>query len=152
MRASSAVFVLLFLCFTVGVGAQTGPTTLTTQPAAPTHLTPVSLVVSYCCPAYDELRLARSGSTFYIVYNDICVATCLPSSATYDLGPLPAGTYTVRHYRFDESPAAAEVLGTFVVGPAPAGAAIPTLGASSLALLALLLVASAVLVLRRRAS
>lgn len=147
MRASSSAFVLLLLWITAGASAQ--PPTVTTQPAAPTHLTPVTIVIPFCCPTYDSSTIVRNGSTFDVAYYPDCVATCLPSTATFNVGPLPEGTYTVRHFPFDH-PEAIEVIGSFVVG-APGPATIPTLGVSGLALLALLLAAGALLILRRRA-
>lgn len=148
VRASSNAFVFLLLWTTAGASAV--PPTVTTQPAAPTHLAPVTIVIPFCCPAYDSSTIVRNGSTFDIAYYPDCVATCLPGAATYDVGPLPAGTYTVRHFVYDH-PETAEVIGSFVVG-APGPATVPTLGASGLALLALLLVGSALLTLRRRIS
>ena len=146
MRASSGVFVLLFLWATAGASAQ--PTTVTTQPAAPTQLTPVTIVLSNpCgCPMYGS-PIVRDGFTFDVPYGEGCLSACLPTTRTYAVGPLPAGAYTVRHFLHDQ-PATAEVIGSFVVGPP---VPIPALGASGLALLALLLGVSALLTLRRRA-
>jgi hypothetical protein len=144
VRASSGIFVLLLLCATAVARAQ--PTTVTTQPAAPTHSTPVTIVLfnSCGCPWYGE-PIVRNGFTFDIPYGDSCLSACMATTTTYDVGPLPAGTYTVRQF-LEVQPATAEVIGSFVVGPAQ----VPALGAGGLALLALLLAASALLVLRRR--
>jgi hypothetical protein len=143
VRVSSGVFVLL-LWATVGASAQT---TVTTQPAAPTHSTPVTVVLfnSCGCPAYLP-EIFRDGFTFDVPHTDGCLTACLATTRTYDVGPLPAGTYTVRQF-LDGYPATAEVIGTFVVGPAQ----VPALGAGGLVLLALLLTASALLALRRLA-
>jgi hypothetical protein len=149
VRASSSAFVLLLLWTTAGASAQ--PTTVTTQPAAPTHSTSVTIILSTpCgCPGYDGSTIVRNGFTFDFPYGDGCLSACLPTATPYDVGPLPAGTYTVRHFLQDQ-PATVEVIGSFVVG-APGPATVPTLGASGLALLALLLAAGALLTLRRRA-
>ena len=145
MRASSCVF-LLFLWAATAAGSQV--TTVTTQPAAPTPSAPVRIVLSNpCgCPAYGS-QIVRNGLTFDVPYGDACLSACLPTATTYDVGLLPEGAYTVRHF-LEGDPATAEVLGSFVVGPG-AAAAVPALGAGGLALLALLLAASALLVLRR---
>lgn len=150
MRASSNAFVLFFLLWTTAAAsAQTPPPTVTTQPPAPTHLSPVTIVIPYCCPSYDSSTIIRNGSTFDVRYYPDCLSACLPGTATFDVGPLPAGTYTVRHFPYDH-PEELEVIGSFIVG-APGPATVPTLGGSSLALLALLLVVSALLTLRHRA-
>lgn len=144
MRASSCAFVL-FLWATAGAGAQ--QTTVTTQPAAPTQSTPVTIVLfNPCgCPAYGS-PIVRDGFTFDVPYGDGCLSVCLPTATPYDVGPLPEGIYTVRQL-LDGNPATAEVIGQFAVG----AATIPTLGASGLVLLTLLLAAGALLALRRRA-
>jgi hypothetical protein len=136
---------LLLLWATAGSGAQV--TTVTTQPAAPTHSTPVTIVLSNpCgCPAYGS-PIVRNGLTFDVPYGDACLSACLPTATPYNVGVLPEGTYTVRQF-LNGDPATAEVIGTFVVGPG--AAAVPALGAGGLALLALLLAVSALLVLRR---
>ena len=148
MRASSGVFVLLLLA---AVGATAQPTTVTTQPAAPTPLTPVTIVLSNpCgCPMYGS-PIVRDGFTFDIDYGSGCLSACLPTTRTYDVGLLPPGTYTVRHFLHGQ-PETADVIGSFVVGGAAPIPAIPALGTGGLALLVLLLSASALLVLRRLA-
>ena len=130
------------------MGASAQPTTVTTQPAAPTPLTPVTIVLfNPCgCPMYGS-PIVRDGFTFDVPYGSGCLSACLPTTRTYDVGLLPAGTYTVRHF-LDGQPETADVIGSFVVGEGPVPA-IPALGTSGLALLVLLLSASALLVLRR---
>ena len=143
MRASSGVVVLL-LWATAGASAQT---TVTTQPAAPTASAPVTIVLfNPCgCPWYGS-PIVRNGFTFDVPHGSACLSACLPTTRTYDVGLLPEGAYTVRHF-LDEEPATAEVIGSFVVG----AAVIPALDTGGLVLLALLLAASALFVLRRGA-
>lgn len=149
MRASSNAFVVLLLLWTTAAAGGVPPT-VTTQPAAPTSSTPVTILIPFCCPSYDSSSpVIRNGFTFDIPYYPDCPSACLPGTATYNVGLLPAGTYTVRHFAIDH-PETVEVIGSFEVG-APAPATVPALGASGLALLSLLLVGSALLVLRRRA-
>lgn len=148
VRASSCVGGVLLLWAAVGANAQ--PTTVTTQPAAPAASSPVTIVLfNPCnCPMYGT-PIVRNGFTFDIPYGPACLSACLPATRTYDVGFLPEGTYTVRHF-FEGSPETAEVIGSFMVGP-PIPPPIPALGTGSLALLSVLLAASAVLVLRRLA-
>jgi len=145
VRASSCVF-LLFLWTAAAASAQV--TTVTTQPAAPTSSAPVTIVLSNpCgCPWYGS-GIVRNGANFDVPYGDACLSACMPTTTTYSVGLLPEGTYTVRQF-LESDPATTEAIGSFVVGPG-AAVAVPALGGGGLALLALLLAASALLVLRR---
>lgn len=148
MRTSNCVGGVLLLLAAAGASAQ--PTTVTTQPAAPTSSTPVTIVLSNpCgCPGYGS-PVVRAGFVFDIPYGSGCLSACLPTTSTYDVGLLPEGTYTVRHF-LDGQPATAQVIGSFLVGPPPPPP-IPALGTGGIALLSALLAGSALFALRRLA-
>jgi hypothetical protein len=117
-------FALLTLVFAGAAHAQI----ITTQPPSPDANTPVTIVVTtQCgCPAHLE-PITRTGNTFDIPTNPVCLSVCGPTEVeTYDVGVLPPGIYTVRQFPFDD-PAGTEVIGSFAVAAAGT-AAVPTLG------------------------
>ena len=138
------LLLLLTLCFaTPGQAA----TTITTEPAAPDTDRPVTLVLfTPCtCPGHDT-AFTRNGFVIDIAHGDGCVSACVSDETMrYNLGLLPPGVYTVRHYRIS-NPAASQVIGTFAV---VAQRAIPTLDVKALAALALAFSVISMVALRR---
>ncbi|MGZ5433821.1 MAG: hypothetical protein ACXW5U_23390 [Thermoanaerobaculia bacterium] len=138
--------VLLTLCLAGAVHAQVPGITVTTEPASPTVSSSVTIVVTSECGCPGHLTpIVRNGFTFDVPYNTLCLAACAPTDvASYAVGVLEPGIYTVRHVPDDDS-SAPVVIGTFAV----VGAAIPALSFGAMVALALALTAIGVVVLRR---
>lgn len=111
-----AALLALALSLTVAAEGQV----VTTRPPQPNTLTPVTIVVTTnCqCPLFDG-TIARNGNTFDVTFDPDCAITlCIPVEVTYDVGLLPAGTYTVRQHPID-NPSDISVIGTFNVEAPP---------------------------------
>jgi hypothetical protein len=137
---------LLTLCLTGAIHAQVAGIAVTTQPPSPNVNTPVTIVVTSQCACPSHITpITRNGSTFDIPYNPLCLSPCIGMDiATYDVGVLGPGVYTVRHFPYDD-PSAPEVIGSFaVVGPA-----VPALDPRAMIALAIALTAMGLFALRR---
>lgn len=122
MRQAAVTLFALALLLAVAAQGQFEPSAvLTTRPAQPNTLTPVTIVLSATCqcPAYDQ-TIVRNGNTFTVGYsvNDCVINICIPVEWSYDVGVLPPGTYTVRQFSHDD-PSNNTVLGTFHVEAPP---------------------------------
>lgn len=153
-RASRLLGWLFILVSVSGAGsAQETNISIRTEPFFANALQPVTLVLTTpCgCPAHDNnatgTGFARAGFVVDIAHATGCFAACISDEVErYNLGLLPAGVYTVRHYPFGR-PAATTVLGTFIVHAQPAE--IPALSPAAMTMLALALSAIAAVALRR---
>ena len=144
MRWKPAVVLLALASSTFPLTAQS---IVSTEPALPTSVTPVTLVISDCdCPGYGPA--IRDGFVINLQWGTEeigCPAACLSTTFTVPVGLLPAGTYTVRRFVGGTDPADGEIIGSFIVGEAT-GLAVPALEGWGVVALVVLL---ATLALRR---
>lgn len=133
--------------FVVAASAPAQPSmAVSTLPAAPTSASAVTIVVSdICCPVLQQ-TITRDGFVFVIPYEPACLSPCITYTATYPVGVLAPGTYTVRIIPSD-GVGPSQTIGTFVV--AAAIPPVPALGGVGQGILvALLAAAGALLTLR----
>lgn len=141
---------LLFCC--MRANAQQNQVTITSQPPIPRAGEPVTLILhSPChCPFLlnnsESTAFQRNGFTIDVESAGGCLAACIGHQVEpYHLGVLPAGVYTVRHYR-SSRPTDFTIIGTFAVAEVTP---IPTLSDWAMAALALMLCAAAAIHLHR---
>jgi hypothetical protein len=123
--------------------------TLTAAPPSLTTATRVRVTFhTNTCIPFD--RLVRNGDTFDVEYHvePACIATPPAATQELDLGFLAAGSYTVRAVDVT-NPAAPGVTQTVGFAVAQAPAAVPSLDAKGIAILALAIGISASMALRR---
>ena len=150
LRKSRGAAVVLALLFTVAAYGQSQSITTYTVPAQPNDIHPTTLFINVPCGCPDFGRGAeahvRNGFTIDLPYGG-CFSACQNPLFWFELGILPAGTYTIRATNAYDPSVQPLILGTIVVQAV--GPPIPALEPRALALLAAALAAISVLVLRR---
>ena len=107
------------------------------SPQSPSSVAPVYVTVTHCgCAGPPPHAFVRNGNVIdlQVVRENVCVAACTVDSASFELGVLPPGTYTLRFvWITDYAPPRVERTSTLVVRDAT----IPALSHPALLALAL---------------